>query len=502
MALWANAMLEQALTMTQRRDLWNLIGADFLGWTINDQGISADGEEDSRNLQNFLKGNPKIAAAVARRFEREYTPAEQAMHERVKYYAAQHQAESLSGQANGAPDNPMRMSEAITLHLDTGKVKPRTKLEKGKVLGAVAAHVVQSVPTLGPDPWVHDVKTHHLAAFLDTVGHLHTTRGSKTAQLASARTTLKKTSHIVKFFAWAAGERQMTRSDPALGLAQRIKELKEQVGDKQARSYAPFKSEHLSKIFAAEAYLGFNRSADYFWAPLIAAHVGSRLKEILTLRLSDIHLHEPTGIWVLNVKIDEAKNRNSARRLPVPRRLVEIGFIEYVEHVQALGADRLFPHVDFESRTLKNDPSKYVSRQFGEYLSLRGISDPALVCHSFRHTIVSALQDNNVPVNDAMQLVGHQAQSAAVLAGELTVGQTRSVHLKTYAQANRPRLNVDHPIERLKGHLDAVNLGLDYVALRKAAAIVRESTVRGPKGFKSGWSVLSKGHAERLARLG
>lgn len=72
-------------------------------------------------------------------------------------------------------------------------------------------------------------------------------------------------------------------------------------------------------------------------------HLGTRLKEIVTLELEHIGRHLETGIWFMDVAPENAKNDKSIRRLPIPSRLLELGFIDYVERMRLLGATHLFP---------------------------------------------------------------------------------------------------------------------------------------------------------------
>lgn len=126
-----------------------------------------------------------------------------------------------------------------------------------------------------------------------------------------------------------------------------------------------------------------------------------------------------------------------------------------------------------------------------------------MVFHSFRHTVVTALQDAGTPLKDSMEIAGHQAQEHAVRIGMISRQQAESVHLRTYTHADKPVLNREYPLARLQQHLDAaIDAPLDYARLRKAAAIVTEHVSKTKDGFKSGWSSLKLGHAGRqLQRL-
>ena len=106
----------------------------------------------------------------------------------------------------------------------------------------------------------------------------------------------------------------------------------------------------LSRGFWPAYAVGLGAStADFFWAPLLGLYTGARLGRIVTLKMVDIGQHAETGIWYLDVKPKRAKTKNLIRRLPIPARLMELGLVEHVEHLQMLGATLFFPHYDFSN---------------------------------------------------------------------------------------------------------------------------------------------------------
>jgi hypothetical protein len=244
------------------------------------------------------------------------------------------------------------------------------------------------------------------------------------------------------------------------------------------------------------------RSPDLFWGPLLGAHLGPREGELMTRTVGCVGYDQELDIHFLDVPF--GKNRNSIRRLPITQPLIDLGFIRYVEHVKKLGATYLFPHRDYTLPTLARDPSKYCCEYFAALLTACGIVDPDLVFHSFRHTIVSALHDAGVSLADAMQIVGHEAQTHAIRAGVLTKKQAASVHLRTYMHAGQARASVNHPLANLKRELErAVTLPLDYARLRIAADVVREHLIATQGGFKAGWAGQNKKYGEQqVKRLG
>lgn len=489
--------------MSDRDDILKAIGADIRRWTIGPDGISAEGDDDTNNLLRVLGAHPNLPQALARRPDPEAEARMQMMLDIINRYPAGSAPEvSSAGDVQPGthrPPNPLRMSQAIEQYKAacTGrKLAAKTVYERAGLLKKLAGHIATTSSNDEGDPFVHGIGTHHLSSFLDDLSMKAATDGSSTADLASPQTLMKKISNLRAFFEWAKEERQAALTDPTAGLGGRDQALRKSAAIVREH-YEPFSSEQLKTIFEPHAYLAYNNHTDYFWAPLLGLHLGTRLKEVITLELADIARHEPTGIWFMDVRPENAKNPNSIRRLPIATRLVELGFIDYVERLRRLGATRLFPHRDASSQTARLDPSKNCSRRFGAYLDTRGISDPALVFHSFRHTVVTALQDAGTPLADSMQITGHQAQDHAIRTGRISADDAQSVHIKTYTHADKARLSTEYPLARLHQYLDqAVVAPLDYARLRRAADIVTEHLVKTTEGFKSGWSPLKAAHTE------
>jgi hypothetical protein len=133
-----------------------------------------------------------------------------------------------------------------------------------------------------------------------------------------------------------------------------------------------------------------------------------------------------------------------------------------------------------------------------------GLPNKELVFHSFRHTVVTALQCAGVPLHVSQQIVGHAAQDHAIRTGHMTVEQARSVTLTVYTHADIPSLNAPDPFKTLKNALeDNLMLPLDYVHLKKAAAVVLAHTRKSKAsktGFDSGWPPQDKAYSEKLLR--
>lgn len=500
-AAWANARLEQASTMAHRHDIL----ADIRQFTINVQNgtITTDGEQDARAASDFLDRHPEIKQALVSA-KPEPALAMNEMQRLMLDLIEQRHAGDTAQQRHhpGLPANPMRVSAAVGLYQQTVKLKERTLLARSRLVTRLGDHVSGFLPSPDPDPFLHLIEAHHVASFFDAESKKKAASGVATEAEAAPRTLVKKKSDLSAFFDWAVNERQATLRNPTEGLAGLVKRLKKEASE-APRHYKPFTSEQLSTIFEPRAYLAENRKADTFWAPLISLHMGMRLAEVVTLEVHDFGREPETGVWYLEITRNRAKTNNSERPLALPQRLIELGLLDYIRHVEALGADQLFPHVNFQCATLRRTPSKNVTRDFGAYLRKHGLKDedPDLVFHSFRHTVTTALADADVPLGEAMQITGHSASAHAVKTNRVSRAQTRSVHFD-YLHQDKPRLNVDSPLRRMKAQLDrSIQADLDYARLRKAADLVRKHTVRMGAEFRSGWSKLGKAHPKLLEQL-
>ena len=279
--------------------------------------------------------------------------------------------------------------------------------------------------------------------------------------------------------------------------------------DKASNSYGVFNDGELAAIFDPSRYLLNNNAPDDFWAPLIALYTGARLGEIVTLNANDIEVDSDSGVFVMNIAtskaVKKAKNENSRRRVPLPTELISLGLIEYVERVRALGATVLFPHRKANA-TRAADPSKHVSRVFGQHLTDVGIVNPGKVFHSFRHTVITRMHVNRVPVGDAELIVGHAAQEMherMSSSGGSSAGRRTSTHFEAYVHAagyEGPGIKL---MMRLRLHLEAaLKYPIDAARLGIAARIVREHlTVTGEGDqavFSGGWHTNKKAYAAQM----
>ena len=458
------------------------------GWTLPG-GLSVNDDDDQRRLRQFFDQEPAFREAALKAVQQATTAASPIAHlvqaaqpaivggtvgtttSIASAPAPATHTTPLGAVTTGTsvlPKNPMRLNDARAWF------KQRRESQRARKKGSVRTVQDQDrellnfgeflEATLGTNPWVHDIQTHHLAAYLDLVAKRpgkHQDEKGQAKQL-SGLTLERRSSTFAMFFKMAFEVGNAHHHDPAAGLAMLRKDYIAQ-GKDDKQSYAPYHDAQIRAIFSPLDYLLANRAPDRFWMGLTAVHMGLRLSEILTRTVDDVRVDDD-GIWYLAVPF--AKNKNSVRIVPIPAPLIELGFLKYVEHVRELRATQLFPHLNLESESATSKPGNKQSEAYGHYLDTRGLTDRRLTFHSFRHTVVNALLDNNTAPHLSMQICGHEAQEEAVRRKLITEKEATSVHFGTYARADLPRLGRANALVPMKEALEAsVKLPICYPAL-------------------------------------
>ena len=198
-------------------------------------------------------------------------------------------------------------------------------------------------------------------------------------------TTVKDhTDQLASFFAFCKARRYMDEERPL------AKQFSPDGTTSSKDRRDPFSLNDLGRIFAPQLYEG-RKLPHTFWPPLIALYTGARCNEIAQLYVDDIVSDDPEhpDRWRFMIRIGRGrtdqrlKNQFSNRSIPMHPRLIELGFLHYLEDVRSLGFERVFPSLRWTKAAGYGDT---VSDMFSSYL--RGkvkITDPRKVFHSFRH---------------------------------------------------------------------------------------------------------------------
>ncbi|MFL6843881.1 MAG: hypothetical protein ACJ8ER_03255 [Allosphingosinicella sp.] len=158
-----------------------------------------------------------------------------------------------------------------------------------------------------------------------------------------------------------------------------------------------------------------------YWLPLLLLWTGARPEELAQLVVEDVAQDEKTGRWLLRItdegthphkgkrSLKTAKTLSGRRTFPIPRSLLDLGFLEYVTAMREAGEAALFPKLRTkgERGLLFAGFSEWWSRYLREQkVPLAPGKRPA---REFRHTWTTAARASGLP-REAMEYIqGHRA---------------------------------------------------------------------------------------------
>lgn len=137
---------------------------------------------------------------------------------------------------------------------------------------------------------------------------------------------------------------------------------------------------------------------------------GARVNELAQLHLDDFKLLN--GVWCVDIN-DQAskrlKNTSSRRIIPLHPFLVEdLGLVRYVESIKAKGCVQFIP----ELKPTKDGYGTHISRWFNQRFKPQcGIVEQKKTFHSFRHTFITHLAQQEVNDHMLKRIVGHSEES-------------------------------------------------------------------------------------------
>ncbi len=218
-------------------------------------------------------------------------------------------------------------------------------------------------------------------------------------------------SNVSSVFRFAV-QRGWIAFNPASGL----KEPKPKVSTKADRS---FTDDELKKLFEILTYNA--KKPSWYWSILISLHQSFRMSEICQLYTSDIK--EVEGFLCFDITeegVEEArksvKNRSSCRKVPIHPKLIEIGFLRFVEQRrrELNGKDGLlFSNVKY---TANGKYNKSTSNWFNQRFKQNFISSEVQAVrrrdfHGFRHTFGRYAKNRARIDSDARKvLMGHTSE--------------------------------------------------------------------------------------------
>ncbi|WP_139233996.1 site-specific integrase [Halomonas saccharevitans] len=200
--------------------------------------------------------------------------------------------------------------------------------------------------------------------------------------------------YLSSFFAYAVREGYLV-NNPFYGMKIKVKQ-------KQNSFRSTFTDDDLAKIF--EAIQHQNKPFKY-WLPYLGLYTGARLNELCQLYTKDIKvIDEIPCIHIQQTMSDQhLKTENTERLIPIHSRLINLGFLGYVESLEA--GSRLFPELtQHKKHGYSAQPSKWFARL---RQSIGLIGEERKDFYSFRHTVADHLKQKQYSENLIGALLGH-----------------------------------------------------------------------------------------------
>jgi integrase len=173
--------------------------------------------------------------------------------------------------------------------------------------------------------------------------------------------------------------------------------------------------EELQKIFGLPVWQQYelpstkNGGLDAaYWVPLLGLFTGARVTELAQLRTND--LEEKGGVWFLKMaEVEESQSLKAAaswRVIPLARGLIDLGLIEYRQHIMDMGQEWLFPGV---TQSAQNNAGGGVSRWFSDLKIKNGFRDD-VVFHSLRGSLNTTLMRLDIPMEYRCKYIGQKPE--------------------------------------------------------------------------------------------
>lgn len=176
-------------------------------------------------------------------------------------------------------------------------------------------------------------------------------------------------------------------------------------------------ADELNKLFRSPVYTKGKRPAGgageaAYWLPVLALYHGLRAGELAQLDKADVIQRH--GLWCLKIAPsfeDEdgksTKTEGSDRIVPLHKRVIELGFLDYVRTVKG---KKLWPKIAPDS---VGRWAGSWSKWFGRYRKSLDLDERFKDFHSFRHGWKSAARGARIPEDFHDEITGHDNRSVS-----------------------------------------------------------------------------------------
>lgn len=324
-------------------------------------------------------------------------------------------------------DHPRRIRQSTQFFLDL--------IEDLPVVGVKREHIRKFVELIRDIPANRNkVAAQHDLDANDILRLIELKRKSKLSGLSIGETR-KIVDHLTQVLDWALTE-GIISSNPAARLGDEVRRNGGVKRRKASEERSLFADDELSKIFCAHWFqtgkgaktakgVYYHFRPHYYWLPLMGLYTGARLNELSQLYLKDIVICD--GVYCLDLnlvgegkvdadvsdpKLPEASDKSlktvsAERKVPIHSKLIELGFLSYVEVLRSAGYTRLFEELTLD---LEKGYGKAAGKWFNDRFLSKEIGikrDGTKTFHSLRHHFASALGRTGIPSNWKADLMGH-----------------------------------------------------------------------------------------------
>lgn len=177
---------------------------------------------------------------------------------------------------------------------------------------------------------------------------------------------------------------------------------------KEVDERSPYSKEQLITLFSTPIFTQNKMLHSYqYWALLIALYSGARQNEIAQLFVGNIRKID--GVWCFFFEVvndtQNFKNEASVRITPIHKRLIELGFLEFVSTCK----DRLFETglPNYGERGYAKELSRWFNESYKTKLGFKAGEKKDF--HSYRHTVIDFYkQHTNLEERFVQAIVGHK----------------------------------------------------------------------------------------------
>jgi hypothetical protein len=166
--------------------------------------------------------------------------------------------------------------------------------------------------------------------------------------------------------------------------------------EKGKKKRAPLSTDDLKAIFESREYReGLFDHTSMFWVPLLTLHGIGRQAEPCQLMTDDVFREE--GCWCVSINDDQEGSRlktvQTRRTLPIHRKLIDLGFIDYVNQVRKDNPGKNVPLFPEEERNPLGHYDRF-SKRINRWIKGKGIKPTNGMkkdFYSLRHNFITQL---------------------------------------------------------------------------------------------------------------